>query len=452
MSLEQTNKPRTQQGQRLILSPSQQEAIRFLQMPLPALCQYLEQAALSNPMLEVELAPTESILSPLKEDALGSAFSSVTSSSNASSDLTTLCTQAPTFTEYLNAQLGQSAALSSALLSQCRYLVGCLDTRGYLNIPLSSLAEEMHLSLLQAEQALYVVQSLDPAGVGARSLQECLTLQLVQSHFFCETSLHLIEYGLPLLARKDYAGLDKLLHTARSATLEACSIVAKLNPIPSSGFYSGGENVSYTFAEAEIIPDGGELRVTLADELLYSIHIHTDYLVHSGSLYSPEEKCYIRQKTAEANQLMDNIARRRNTLYTLICTLAEYQRDYFLSQQPLRPLTMQQLADSLSLHVSTVSRACQDKYIRFGGRMLPLRELFSMPAPSAGDASLSVCAIRRILQSAIKSEDSAHPFTDEQLCALLARQGISLSRRTVAKYRDELGIANHFSRQQKSLK
>lgn len=454
MALEQ----QLQQAQKLVLTQAMQQSLHCLQMSALELRSFLQEASLSNPLLEVEDLP----LGELPPEAVDSSGVEqhedlpierreqlIWDGSYSEADLSAYVSHQESFTDYLNSQLGQMSLLDADTLARCRYLVGCLNSAGYLDCSLAELAEEIDQSLFDMEQALFIIQALDPPGVGARSLSECLLLQLTQGSAFTEVNIHLVQSGLSLLAENDIAGLADLLKVTPAEARAAADTIRSLNPIPSRGFYSESR-VPFVIPEATIRPLGDRAVIEMNGHILPRVSLNETYCGLIGQPDLKDAQLYLREKLAEAKNLINHLEGRSDTLFRLLSAVVELQQGYFMEGKPLQPMTMRQLADRLELNISTVSRAVKDKYIQFDGRVLPLRSLFSLSLPSANGQEVSADTARQHLKRFIAAEDPAAPLSDEALRQALAGVNILLSRRTVAKYRGELNIPAASARKQRT--
>lgn len=424
-------------SQKITLSPAMRQALECLQLPMMQLHDYVQEAALENPVLEVA-APAEE-LSPDREQTVEYREQSLWYSKAApeEGDALSLYTREETFCEYLHGQIGQMRLIDDSLRPLCSFLVDCLDRRGYLDCPLDELAAEYGCETALMEQALYAVQMLDPPGVGARDLTECLILQLMQSRAFNELTLHIAREGLDLLAAGDYEAIAQRFGATREDVLRSAAAIRGLSPIPSRGF-PGDELISYSIPEAEVAFEDGVAVITMNERLLPRLELSEDYRQMMQETTDSEVQQYLKQKFAEAGALSENLRSRSRTLLAVLTAAVNVQRGYFL-EGVLQPFTMQQLAGQLGLSTSTVSRAVQDKTIQYAGRIIPLRSLFTTPIHSKGGASLSAQAVKQQLQAFLQAEDVHAPLSDDALCSALEAVGMSISRRTVAKYRAELG-------------
>ncbi len=431
------------QTQKLILTQAVRQSLACLALPVQELDAYLRDAALSHPVLEVETAPLGSPppepsrrLSELRdrEDWRGSS-----GRLEGREGFERAPSRSQSFQEYLDEQLRQMKELDKPTRALCQYLAGCLNTAGYMDCPLSELAGETGASLFDLEQALYILQSLDPPGTAARSLEECLVLQLAQTPHFNALNLKMIRDGLPLLSQEDYAGLSKLLSARPDEVRASAEVIRSLNPIPSQGFDSGSWT-AYIIPEATFRVEDGRVLIELNRPALPRVSLNREYCAMLGREEYADIQPYLRENTARARELKEAVEKREQTLESLLSAIAELQQDYFLGRQPLKPMTMRQVSQRMGVNVSTVSRAVKDKYIECRDRLVPLRELFSAPVGTADAEQVSGAAARQQLKAFIAAEDPRKPLSDEALRGALCSVGVPISRRTVAKYRQELGI------------
>lgn len=425
------------QKQKLSLTPRMRQSLEYLQVSLIELDEMLREEALSNPLLIVRSPSFEGAPPVRRRESSALRSQAAWDRSGQEMDPLDRYVRDATFQEHLEEQLGQFPGLDREMLWICRFLVGCLNERGYLDCALEELEEETHIPYERLEQALFVIQMLDPPGVGARSLSECLTLQLAQGDHFDELTLHIIQSGLESLAKGDRRGLCKRFSAEPGAVAAACDTIRSLSPIPSRGF-RGREQVPYVVPDALISRRGGKLTVELDHAAMPQVEIDLEY---AGGLADPsdqEVQRYIQEHTAKARQLIGCVDGRYRTLLRLLHVVTALQRDLFLGGD-LRPMTMQQVAGEMGLNVSTVSRAVKDKWICFEGRCFPLRELFTAAVP-VSEEGISAQMVKRQIWELIREEDRGSPLSDEQIRAALEREGIQVSRRAVAKYRSQLQI------------
>lgn len=429
------------QSQRLVLTQSLQTRLKCLAMSIPELNSFVEERALINPFLEVETPLTvfqeTAVQTPAVSYSVRDLWHSGSRQELSSSDACGHKASAATFSDYLLQQLGEMSLVDSELKPLCVYIVGCLNASGYLDCPIAELAEEMGTTVFNMEQALYVVQSLDPPGVAARSLSECLLLQLAESRDFNERNVRIVCDGLELLARRDYPGLAKLLRCSQEEARQAGELVRNLNPIPSQGFPTG-EQTRYIVPEAQIILAGGELSVELNTRQYPKVSLNREYCELIDNPNYKQEQIWLCEQLCQAKELLAVIENRQATIAQLLSMLLKEQRQYFMGNGELLPMTMKDAAVLLNVHTSTVSRTVKDKYIQWQGKVYPLKSFFSIAINSNAGGSISPDTVRRKLKQILASEES--PLSDQELCDILRSMGIDISRRTVTKYRCQLGI------------
>lgn len=442
-------------SQKLILSQTMRQSLTCLQLSAPELNDYIQELALSNPLLDV-LSPTyyETQLpgedtSPEREAITlrgEDAWRFATSGAEDAADFTAFFTREKTFRDHLNEQIGQMKLVDDALLRLCRFLIDCLDERGYLDCPLEDLSREFDVPLFSLEQALFAIQMLDPPGVGARSLSECLTLQLAQSRSLDPLALAIARDGLEALARRDYAALGAQLGVSTAAARRAAEKVLALNPIPSRSF-AGSEPTGYVAPDAVFSVQQGQLTIELNEHILPRLSINAEYEALLTASADAEVQRYVKEKLSEAQALIKGVHTRCDTLLQLITRIGREQEGFFCRGEDLIPITMQQMAEKMNVSTSTVSRASQNKYIEFQGHILPLRSFFS--AALRTDTAVSSHAVKQRLQSLVRAEDPASPLSDEALRLALSSLGMEVSRRAVAKYRASLGIPSSAQRKKR---
>lgn len=441
-------KHNTEQSQKLKLTQSVKQSLQYLQMPIRELSSYLEELSMRNPLLDVELPP---IGEPYPQSRVHEPDSDEVNvrdvfsrgprrkTEDSYADFTDLYTSRKSFSEYLLDQLGQMKELNERQLRLCRFLVGCLNSSGYMDCPVSELSEMIGVSEFELSQALYIVQMLDPPGVGASDLSECLLIQLAQGSAFNAANVALVRRGLPLLANGDMAALRALLGISDEELKAAVDTVRSLNPIPSRGF-GDGSATEYIIPEATVLCESGKLVVELNRAAFPRVSLQEEYC---GMLKRDEYRDahdYLRKSMSEAKEVLYGLGEREKTLDRLISAVIRRQQAYFVRGADLKPLTMSEIARELDCSISTVSRAVNDKYILFGSKLLPLRSFFVSGLNSAAGGAVTPGAIKRQLQNLIFGEDKKHPLSDEAIRCAFTKLGLNISRRTIAKYRGELNI------------
>jgi RNA polymerase sigma-54 factor len=331
-----------------------------------------------------------------------------------------------------------------------RYLVSHIDDRGFLTTPVEEIARTYDLPATPAEveEVLRLVQKLDPLGVGARDLRECLLLQITPEtphrdvlRVLITNHLEDLEHNrLPIIQRR--TGFD--LETIKQAK----EALKHLNPRPGAAFSS--ENIPYVVPDivVERNEDGG-YDVRLLDDWIPSIYISRRYMeLYRDKSADPKAKEYLKRKIQAAQWLMESIEQRRSTLEKVTRAIIQHQRA-FLDKGPesIEPLKMQQIADQVGVHVTTVSRAVDDKWVQTPRGIFPLKRFFGGGTHTASGEEVAWETIKQKLLEIIGNEDKANPLSDEELVTKLQEAGYPVARRTVTKYRKMLNIPS--SRQRK---
>lgn len=419
-----------QLAQLLKLSPMVLQSMEILQMNTLELADYLRQTALENPVLE-EAEPWQ-VRQTWRDMAARAPWVGDPPEGDAAPG------QVDGAADSLALHLGEQLErrnLSAPLLALCQYLIGLLDERGRLDQEdLDDLAAKGVPADLLA-QGVTTLQSLDPAGVGARTSTECLLLQLRRlpgDHALAET---LCRDHLSLLAKGDESALAQALGVSRKKAAEAARQVRALSPDPLAEFAPAAP-VVYLRPDAWVIEEEGELVVYLNQWDLPQFHLSDQYRRLAQAQGDQETADYLRQKLRQAKWVLRCVQRRQDTLTACLGALVQAQAPYFLGRQEAPgPLTRRQLAQTLEVHPSTVTRALAHKCLQCRQGLFPVSFFFS-----SGRGEVSARQVQAKLARLIREEDPRHPLSDQALAQRLAAEGVSAARRTVAKYRQALGL------------
>lgn len=362
------------------------------------------------------------------------------------------------FTQTLIEQLN-TRRLSEEHRDIAEFLVGSIDESGYIRRSLEDITDDLaftmnlYTELSEVEKVLKVVHELDPAGVGARNLQECLFIQLSRKRNTksTELALKLIGESFDAFSKKHY---DKILlkyDITEDDLRDAIHEIEHLNPKP-GGSYTGGS----TRMVEQVVPDftirikDGELELTLNGRNAPELHVSRDYSNMLRGYKEAKEKTksqkdavmFIKQKLDGAKWFIDAIKQRQETLFVTMSTIMHYQQAYFLSgdERNLRPMILKDIADEIQMDVSTVSRVANSKYVDtpYGTKLI--KEFFSESMTNSDGEEVSTREIKKILENVIGEESKKRPLTDQKLAELLKEKGYPIARRTVAKYREQLDI------------
>jgi RNA polymerase sigma-54 factor len=492
MALEQ--KLRLKLAQRLVMTPSLQQAIKLLQLSRLELEEALTQEILENPILDVEEQPEESA----QEDAEGTeqpggeedrgtatpkaegdqdqlpspeetyedidveAFfadylsdarregpSMVTFSPDSEVPLENVLSAAPGLYDHLLWQL-HLLDCPTDLVDLCEFIIGNLDEDGYLRASDEEIIRATGASRDQLTRALRVVRSLDPPGIAARDLQACLLSQIEQ---LIVTATEDSETGLLELVRRIVADhWDEFLHQRweRLAESVGCGGVSDLKPVldiihrlePKPGRIYTQERNQYIEPDVYVRKVDGEYDITLNDDGLPRLRINSRYArMLDGQISDPQVNNYLREKMRNAVWLMKSIDQRQRTIYKVARSIVSFQRG-FLDHgiEHLKPMVLRQVAEDIGMHESTISRVVSNKYMYTPRGLFPMKYFFHSGVDSARGENVSSVVVKERIRKVIEAEDPARPLSDSKIMRMLQREGIRLARRTVAKYREELFI------------
>jgi RNA polymerase sigma-54 factor len=327
-------------------------------------------------------------------------------------------------------------------------IISALDRDGYLRVGTAALASEVSVDESEVERVLTeVVRRFDPPGVGARDLRECLLLQWSEDGDGAPPLAgEIIEEHLDLLALKSHGKLAQVLDASPDEVEAAAEYIKELEPRPGRAF--GSENNPTLVPDIRVDLVEGEVEITFLDERIGRLYVSPRYrsLLADGQGLDREAERFLRYRLKAAASFIRAIHQRRKTLEKVVAAVFDRQRDFLALGEPgLKPLTMEEVADQLGFHVSTVSRATASKIVDTPMGIYPLKYFFTgSVASSEGDVSVE--RVKALLEDIIAAEDKDAPFSDEELAAELQRRGVKVARRTVAKYRKTLKIPGKHER------
>lgn len=322
------------------------------------------------------------------------------------------------------------------------FIVGSLEMDGYLRITEEQIAEFTQTSLSQVREALEILWSLEPAGIGCRTLQECLIHQLRHMHLDDSLAMKIIETEWELFEKLKIPEIANRLGLEMAVVQEAMEIIRHLNPKP--GLSVNPEQSSTIIPDLIVEKIDGKFLVMLNDRSVPSLYINRTYaeMLKRGSDVNREVKNYIREKFNSATWLIRSIEQRRATMLKVMYAIIEKQPEFFEKGPPhLSPLKLQDIADIISMHISTVSRVTNNKYVQTPFGIYELKYFFSEALGQDSEGSdISTMKIKNRLKELVENEDKRDPLSDQRLSELLGQEGFKVARRTVAKYREQLKI------------
>ncbi|WP_228852670.1 RNA polymerase factor sigma-54 [Aegicerativicinus sediminis] len=361
------------------------------------------------------------------------------------------------FTQHLTNQL-RTFRLSDEEMDIAEFLVGSVDESGYIRRNLADIVDDLaftqniYTDLDTVKKVLNKVHQLDPAGVGARNLQECLAIQLhrKEKNADIELAIDIIENAFEQFTKKHYKKLLQKFDITEVQLRDAIQEIERLNPKP-GGSYSGNTRmVEHVVPDFAIRIVDGELELTLNGRNAPELHVSREYSDMLKGYKSSKDKSksqkdavlFIKQKLDAAKWFIEAIKQRQQTLFITMSAIMNYQKEYFLTgdERNLRPMILKDIADEIEMDVSTVSRVANSKYVDtpYGTKLV--KEFFSESMTNDQGEEVSTREIKKILETVIEEEDKRKPLTDEKLAKILKDKGYPIARRTVAKYREQLDI------------
>jgi RNA polymerase sigma-54 factor len=464
--------------QQLLMTPQLQQAIKLLQLSRLELADTIRQEIEQNPLLEEitpgdaeyesspeSLSATEEIpvtpesektgevnmdnVSSMQEinweddyanyyDA-GFSFSRETPDRNRLTQIDFL-TKETNLQSHLQWQLSH-AELSSELHDACLFVIGNLNPNGFLEVGVEDITREIGCDEEAARNAIAIIQDMDPPGVAAADVQESLLLQLQRLDLEDSLAAEIIKDHLHSLELKNYGAIAKACKRPIKEVQAAIEIITRLNPFPGEQYAE--RDVHYIIPDVFVHKVGDEYLIVLNDEGLPRLKVSSAYeeIVDGDTNVPPETKAYIKEKLRDAVWLIKSMQQRQRTIYKVVESLLKFQKDFFeKGVQYLKPLVLRDVAEDIGMHESTVSRVTTNKYMHTPQGIYELKYFFSTAIPQQNGDDLAAESIRQRIKNMIKNEPPDKPLTDNAISKILTQENIKVARRTVAKYREQLGI------------
>ena len=456
------------------LSPQQIQLMKLLQVPTMELDQRIKQEIEENPALEEGADEFEDDFQQEDDDynddepefdiseyidEEGSDYK--TSSNNSSKDeeeRVIPLSGEQSFQDVLSEQL-HLLELDDVQFLIADTLIGNLDESGYLNRELEAIVDDLAFSAnvmtteAEVEGVLLQIQELDPAGIGARDLQECLLIQMNRKQdgdITRFTAKKILEDHFEEFTRKHYDKIAKKLEIEDQDLKEAIDEILKLNPKPGGSMRESARPIQQIIPDFMIYEQEGRLELTINGRNAPELKVSREYegMLRSyaeGAKTSRSDKealQFVKQKLDGAKWFIDAIKQRQQTLFLTMNAIMNYQYDYFLTgdETNLKPMILKDIAEVIGLDISTVSRVANSKYVQTGYGIFPLKYFFSESLSTDSGEEVSTREVKKILSEAIEGEQKRRPLTDEKLAELLKEKGYNIARRTIAKYREQLNI------------
>jgi RNA polymerase sigma-54 factor len=464
-------------SQKLILTPQLQQAIKLLQLPHLELSEFLSQELIENPFLEesVEEIPVEELTQEEKEsveieEAQEDAEAPLEKLMNFTVDeyfeergydgkdlgyFNPGTVSPPSFEQFLT----RGPDLYDHLLWQLRFsnepesirkigevIIGNIDENGYLRASIEEITDGTKTQRETVEKALSLIQGFDPIGVGARNVMECLLLQLKALNLGGTLVEKIIINNMDELEKRKYPQIAQQYNLPLKDIMSAVKIIEGLEPKPGRNF--SNYNTNYVVPDVFLVKIADGYQIILNDEGLPRLRVSSFYkkLIQQNNAFSKEDKQFLVEKLRSAVGLLKSLDQRDRTIYRVTESLLSLQKDFFdKGIKYLKPLTLRDVASVLNLHESTISRVTSSKYLSCEHGTFCFRFLFSS-ALQSGIGSVSSTSVKDIIKKIVIEEDSQKPLSDQNIGEMLKKNGIIIARRTVAKYREEMGIPSQTHR------
>lgn len=465
------------------LSPQQIQLMKLVQLPTIAFEQKIKQELEENPALEEgsEFNDDEftepdnweegeyegenidtsdiNIDEYLSDDEIPNYKTYTNNYSDDDEDRSIPYAQGVSFIDFLESQL-YTFRLDEEEYQIAEFIIGNIDDDGYVRRDLQAIVDDLaftqniYTDKAEVEQLLTgYIQKLDPIGVGARDLQECLLIQLESKQPQTETTalaIELLSKSFEAFTKKHYTRLIQKHDVTEEQLKEAVSEIEKLNPKPGKSFSGNTKEVEQITPDFTIRITEGELELSLNGRNVPELRISNSYAEMLDTYKNTEKKSaeqrdavlFVKQKLDAAKWFIDAITQRRNTLLITMQAIMEFQEEYFLTgdETKIKPMILKDIADIIGMDISTVSRVANSKYVNTPYGTFLIKDLFSESLTNEDGEEVSTREIKRILQDVIGEEDKKKPLTDEKLTEILKEKGYPIARRTIAKYREQLNI------------
>jgi RNA polymerase sigma-54 factor len=357
-------------------------------------------------------------------------------------------TRRPTLAEHLEWQL-QLSVFTDAEREAARWIIGNLDDDGYLQASVEDVSRQSGVDIEEVESALGLVQKLDPTGVAARDLRECLTLQLDALEVKNALVNRIVRDHFDLLTKRDFRGLTRSLGVAIEDVAEACKFIQGLEPRPGRAF--SGDDPIYITPDIYVYKVGDEFHILLNEDGLPKLRVNRMYkdVVAKDGLASKDEKDYVHDKLRSAIWLIRSIHQRQRTIYRVMESIIRYQREFFeRGINYLRPLNLRDVADDIEMHESTVSRVTTNKYVHTPQGIFELKYFFNSSIATVGGNAVASESVKEKIRKIIANEDTRRPLSDQRIAEMLKSADIDIARRTVTKYREAMNVLSSTKRRQ----
>lgn len=435
------NRLELSQSQKLILTTQIKQSLTILNMSKLELDEEIKKESENNPLIELETKSEINWEQYVKDMEYSRSTYKAESSYNPDNDvdLENLIRYSSNLYEDLKFQISLYN-IAEKQKEICEYIIDSLDEDGYLRVKDIDIINALRITEEEFEECLKTVQQLEPVGVGARDLSECLLIQMDNLDIINPILTEIVKNDLVLLANNKYKQISKKYNITLQKCVELIDIIKSLDPKP--GRAKSSEKSVYIQPDVVVEKIDGEFVVHTNEKDSYKIRINNYYKeILSNSNSDENAKCFIKERLNSATDLIKNIENRKSTILRIAEETLRYQREFLeKGTKYIKPLKMKEIAERLGFHESTISRGVNGKYMLTPYGLYEFRYFFSSAIDTESDEKASSISIKKIIEEMIENENKNKPLSDEHISKMLKEKGINIARRTVAKYREELGI------------
>lgn len=457
-----------EQQQKLIMTPELKLALKILQLPAIELEELIQRELEVNPVLDLidenrdeksdaQIKDNNKYNEKQKEKEIdwreylqyqgkSYTFEGFDPDESAEASYENLITYSYKLKDHLLFQLRMSQ-VKGYMRSIGEYIIESLDENGYLTISVEDMSKILATNVERIEQMLDIIQTFEPFGVGAADLKECLMIQLINRGIINKNLETIVQKHLDDIAANRLSIISKKLSISIEEAQNYSDIIKNLEPKPGRAF-EGSMSIKYVTPDVYIDKIGNEYVITVNEHFGSRLMINQYY----KSILNSEDKTsqaslFINNKLSSAMWLIKSLEHRKNTLYNVMKAILDYQIEFFeKGPMHLKTMTLKKIADTVNVHESTVSRAISGKYVQTPRGVFEIKYFFKSGVDSQDGDAVSSESIKKMIKKHIEGEDSSKPVSDQQIADVLVKKGFMISRRTVAKYRDELGIPSSSKR------
>jgi RNA polymerase sigma-54 factor len=425
-----------QQTLKLKMTQELTQAITLLQYSSQELTAFLESKALENPLIQIETSHIKT-MDPRRDRPKKTRIID----KDQQNWIEQIGKSTTTLYDHLYAQV-----MNHRDVNLLKGLLEYIDGNGYIEVSDDTIASRLRITLEKEEQLLNTIQSLEPAGVGARSLGECLYLQLIRMANRNPLAETLVREYFEEFAEKKWKILSKQLGVSLSDIQAAFDLIQTLNPRPGSGFHE--EAPSYVVPDVSVKWDGEHFEISVFDDVLPKLTFQQEYYQQFASVKDASLNKYLQEKQQDYSWIIRSLEQRKETITKVSLAIVQRQQEFF-EKGPLylKPMTMREIAEEIEVHESTVSRTVREKYMQTPFGTFELKSFFTNMVSTTHLEATSTNQVKDAIKKLVDGENKVKPYSDQEIVEILKKQdGFVISRRTVAKYRDQLGIPSSSKR------